>query len=65
MMFTGHVRGWERFEPWLTRLETMPAETVWAAADRHPSGMVWRRHDGDGSAGGEAAGAAQPDPGAD
>jgi hypothetical protein len=23
------IMGWESFEPWLTRLETMPAETVW------------------------------------
>jgi len=30
------IRGWESFEPWLTRLETMPAETVWAAANEVP-----------------------------
>jgi hypothetical protein len=30
------VRGWESFEPWLTRLETMPAETVWAVANNVP-----------------------------
>ena len=30
------VRGWETFEPWLTRLETMPADTVWAAANEIP-----------------------------
>ncbi len=30
------IRGWESFEPWLTRLETMPAETVWAAANDVP-----------------------------
>jgi hypothetical protein len=30
------VRGWESFEPWLTRLETLPAETVWAAANEIP-----------------------------
>ena len=30
------VAGWESFEPWLTRLETMPAETVWAAANEVP-----------------------------
>ena len=30
------VTGWESFEPWLTRLETMPAETVWAAANEVP-----------------------------
>ncbi len=26
------VRGWESFVPWLERIETMPEETVWAAA---------------------------------
>jgi hypothetical protein len=30
------IAGWESFEPWLTRLETMPAETVWAAASEIP-----------------------------
>jgi len=30
------VRGWESFEPWLSRLETLPAETVWAAANQVP-----------------------------
>ena len=30
------IAGWESFEPWLTRLETMPAETVWAAANEVP-----------------------------
>ena len=30
------IMGWESFEPWLTRLETMPAETVWAAANEVP-----------------------------
>ncbi len=30
------IAGWEAFEPWLTRLETMPAETVWAAANEIP-----------------------------
>jgi hypothetical protein len=30
------VRGWESFEPWLTRIETMPEETVWAAANSVP-----------------------------
>lgn len=28
--------GWEWFEPWLTRMETMPAETIWAAAGEIP-----------------------------
>jgi hypothetical protein len=30
------IAGWEAFEPWLTRLETMAAETVWAAAAEVP-----------------------------
>jgi len=30
------ITGWECFEPWLTRLETMPAETVWEAANEIP-----------------------------
>ena len=30
------IAGWDSFEPWLTRLETMPAETVWAAASEVP-----------------------------
>lgn len=30
------ITGWESFEPWLTRMETMPAETVWAAANEVP-----------------------------
>ncbi len=31
-----HVAGWESFEPWLTRLETMDADTIWAAAAEVP-----------------------------
>jgi hypothetical protein len=30
------ITGWESFEPWLTRIEAMPAETVWAAANEVP-----------------------------
>ena len=30
------ITGWESFEPWLTRMETMAAETVWAAAGEVP-----------------------------
>lgn len=30
------VDGWESFEPWLSRLETLPAETVWSAANEVP-----------------------------
>jgi hypothetical protein len=30
------VGGWESFEPWLTRLETLPAETVWTLANEVP-----------------------------
>ena len=30
------VRGWESFEPWLSRAEEMPAERVWEAAEGIP-----------------------------
>ncbi|HJT87328.1 MAG TPA: HipA family kinase [Bryobacteraceae bacterium] len=30
------ITGWESFEPWLTRMETMPEETIWAAAGEVP-----------------------------
>ena len=30
------VCGWEDFEPWLERMESMPAETIWAAANEVP-----------------------------
>jgi hypothetical protein len=30
------VTGWESFDPWLTRLETLAPETVWAAASEVP-----------------------------
>ena len=30
------VTGWESFEPWLTRIETMADETVWNAANEVP-----------------------------
>jgi len=30
------IAGWNAFEPWLTRLESMAAETVWAAANEVP-----------------------------
>ena len=30
------IAGWESFEPWLTRFETMASETVWAAASEVP-----------------------------
>lgn len=30
------VTGWESFEPWLTRIETMPEETAWAIANDVP-----------------------------
>ena len=31
-----HVTGWSSFEPWLNRLESMPDETVWSAANEVP-----------------------------
>jgi len=30
------IAGWEAFDPWLTSMETMAAETVWAAASEVP-----------------------------
>jgi len=30
------ITGWESFEPWLTRMETMAADTVWEAANEVP-----------------------------
>lgn len=30
------ITGWDSFEPWLTRIETMAADTVWAAANEIP-----------------------------
>jgi len=30
------VAGWDSFEPWLTRMETMPEETIWEAAGEVP-----------------------------
>jgi hypothetical protein len=31
-----NVTGWESFEPWLQRVETLPEETVWSAANEVP-----------------------------
>jgi HipA-like kinase len=31
-----HVRTWNAFEPWLSQMETMAAETIWAAASEIP-----------------------------
>ncbi len=31
-----HVTGWESFEPWITRIEEMPADTLWSIADQVP-----------------------------
>ena len=30
------IIGWESFEPWLTRMETMSADTIWEAANEVP-----------------------------
>ena len=30
------VRGWESFEPWLSRIESMAAETLWSIAELVP-----------------------------
>ena len=39
-----HVSGWESFEPWLTRLETMEDGVVWRAAESIPP--EWYGRDG-------------------
>ncbi len=31
-----HVTGWKSFEPWITAVEEMPAETLWGVADQVP-----------------------------
>jgi hypothetical protein len=31
-----NIDGWDAFEPWLSKIETMPAEAVWAAAENIP-----------------------------
>ena len=59
------IGGWESFEPWLTRLETMPAGDGLGGGQRGSAGVVRRRPGGDGSAGGETAGPEKPDPGID
>ena len=38
------VTGWESFEPWLSRVEAMPASTLWEIAEAVSSGVVRRRH---------------------
>lgn len=30
------ITGWDAFEPWLSRIESMPDQTVWAAAENIP-----------------------------
>jgi hypothetical protein len=32
-----NVTGWESFEPWLSRMETIPGDTVWNAANEVPT----------------------------
>ena len=32
------ITGWESFEPWLTRMETMAVDTIWEAANEVPPG---------------------------
>ncbi len=32
----GEIRGWESFEPWLSRIETMAAEKIWSIAETVP-----------------------------
>ncbi|MDE3104431.1 MAG: phosphatidylinositol kinase [Acidobacteriota bacterium] len=35
LVYTG-VTGWKSFEPWLSRMEEMPAETLWSVAEAVP-----------------------------
>jgi hypothetical protein len=39
------VRGWDSFEPWLTRLETLDPQTIWQCAEAIPP--EWYGHDVD------------------
>jgi hypothetical protein len=41
-----HVAGWESFEPWLTRMETMDDGVVWRAAESIPP--EWYEQDSEG-----------------
>ena len=34
------VRGWESFEPWLSRIEKMDEDVVWESGGRDSSGVV-------------------------
>ena len=40
----GTVTGWDSFEPWLSRIERMPAEMIWQAAEVVPA--EWYGDDG-------------------
>jgi hypothetical protein len=55
------VTGWPSFEPWLSRIESFPAETAWAIAEVIPPG--W--YGGDRGSAGAVAGAACAGPRAD
>ena len=37
------ITGWQSFEPWLTRIETLDPAIVVGDRGKHSSGMVWRR----------------------
>jgi hypothetical protein len=36
------VRGWESFEPWLSRVERMDEDVIWSLGGRDTAGVVWR-----------------------
>jgi hypothetical protein len=40
------VKGWDSFEPWLTRLENLEPQTIWQCAEAIPP--VWYGHDVEG-----------------
>ena len=52
------VTGWESFEPWLSRMEAMAAETLWEIAEEVPPEWYGGDTGGDRAADGAAAGAA-------
>ena len=59
------ITGWESFEPWLIAARDDAGGDGVGSGERSSAGVVWRRSERDGSAGGEAAGATQPDSGVD
>ena len=46
------VRGWDSFEPWLSRLETLDPQTIWENAAGNPARVVRSRCGRSGTIGG-------------